>query len=83
MKNKLINKWIKKLLVFTMFAVMTGMLITVDREASIINNREPWTELRITRINTEYFNISFLGYSQNFKAEPVERMTAFIVFQLH
>jgi len=74
MKNKLINKWIKKLLVFIMFAVMTSMLITVDREASIINSREPWTELRITRINAEYFNVTFLNYSQNFKAEPVERM---------
>ena len=59
---------------FILFTVMTMMLVTVDREASIMNNREPWTELRITRVNNEYFNVTFLGYSQYFKAEPVERM---------
>jgi len=68
------NRWIKKLLVFILFAVMTSMLITVDREASIMNNREPWTELRVTRIDQAYFHVSFLGHSHYFRAEPVERM---------
>ena len=57
-----------------MFTVMTCMLITVDREASLINNREPWTELRVIRVDKEYFNITFLGYSRNIKADSVEKI---------
>jgi hypothetical protein len=70
------HKWIRKLLVFILFVVMTSMLITVDRETSVMNNRQPWTELKVTRVDKEYFNITFLGYSQNFKAAPVEKIWA-------
>jgi uncharacterized membrane protein YeiB len=73
-KAKMKYKWIKMMLVFIMFTVMTCILVTADREASVINNREPMTELRVTRVSEEMFSVSFLGYSRDFEAGPFEKM---------
>ena len=56
-----------------LITAMTCMLVTVDRETSIINNKEPMVELKVTRISQEHFKVSFLGYSKEIKAKPIEK----------